>query len=143
MSALRRYLPPLVSGILFGAGLTVGGMVDPVRVRGFLDLTGAWDPTLAFVMGGALIVMGLAWKLQGGMKHPIFAEKFSLPDRQDIDARLVGGAALFGIGWGLAGICPGPALASLALVPLKILPFIGAMLLGMLLFRITLDRPKG
>ncbi len=143
MSALRRYLPPLVSGILFGAGLTIGGMVDPVRVRGFLDLTGAWDPTLAFVMGGALIVMGLAWKLQGGMKHPIFAEKFSLPDRQDIDARLVGGAALFGIGWGLAGICPGPALASLALVPLKILPFIGAMLLGMLLFRITLDRPKG
>ena len=143
MSALRRYLPPLVSGILFGAGLTVGGMVDPVRVRGFLDLTGAWDPTLAFVMGGALIVMGLAWKLQGGMKHPIFAEKFSLPDRQDIDARLVGGAALFGIGWGLAGICPGPALASLALVPLKILPFLGAMLLGMLLFRITLDRPKG
>lgn len=143
MSALRRYLPPLASGILFGAGLTVGGMVDPVRVRGFLDLTGAWDPTLAFVMGGALIVMAIAWKLQGGMKHPIFAEKFSLPDRQDIDARLVGGAALFGIGWGLAGICPGPALASLALVPLKILPFIGAMLLGMLLFRITLDRPKG
>lgn len=143
MSALRRYLPPLASGILFGAGLTVGGMVDPVRVRGFLDLTGAWDPTLAFVMGGALIVMAIAWKLQGGMKHPIFAEKFSLPDRQDIDARLVGGAALFGIGWGLAGICPGPALASLALVPLKIFPFIGAMLLGMLLFRITLDRPKG
>lgn len=143
MSALRRYLPPLASGILFGAGLTVGGMVDPVRVRGFLDLTGAWDPTLAFVMGGALIVMAIAWKLQGGMKHPIFAEKFSLPDRQDVDARLVGGAALFGIGWGLAGICPGPALASLALVPLKILPFIGAMLLGMLLFRITLDRPKG
>ena len=143
MSALRRYLPPLVSGILFGAGLTVGGMVDPVRVRGFLDLTGTWDPTLAFVMGGALIVMTIAWKLQGGMKHPIFAEKFSLPDRQDVDAHLVGGAALFGIGWGLAGICPGPALASLALVPLKILPFIGAMLLGMLLFRITLDRPKG
>lgn len=143
MSALRRYLPPLASGILFGTGLTVGGMVDPVRVRGFLDLTGTWDPTLAFVMGGALIVMTIAWKLQGGMKHPIFAEKFSLPDRQDVDAHLVGGAALFGIGWGLAGICPGPALASLALVPLKILPFIGAMLLGMLLFRITLDRPKG
>lgn len=143
MSALRRYVPPLASGILFGAGLTVGGMVDPVRVRGFLDLTGRWDPTLAFVMGGALIVMAMAWKLQGGMKHPIFAEKFSLPDRQDVDARLVGGAALFGIGWGLAGICPGPALASIALVPLKIAPFIGAMLLGMLLFRITLDRPKG
>ena len=143
MSALRRYVPPLASGILFGTGLTVGGMVDPVRVRGFLDLTGTWDPTLAFVMGGALIVMTIAWKLQGGMKHPIFAEKFSLPDRQDVDAHLVGGAALFGIGWGLAGICPGPALASLALVPLKILPFIGAMLLGMLLFRITLDRPKG
>ena len=137
MSALRRYLPPLASGILFGAGLTVGGMVDPVRVRGFLDLTGAWDPTLAFVMGGALIVMAIAWKLQGGMKHPIFAEKVSLPDRQDIDARLVGGAALFGIGWGLSGLCPGPAIAGLAIAPSQAGIAVAAMIAGMVLHRLT------
>ncbi len=143
MNTVRKYGPPLVSGALFGAGLTVGGMVDPQRVRGFLDLTGRWDPTLIFVMGGALVVMAIAWKLRGRMESPLFAETFSLPDRQDLDARLIGGAALFGVGWGLAGICPGPAFASIALAPVQIAPFLGAMILGMLLFRVTLDRPKG
>lgn len=143
MSALRRILPPLLSGLLFGAGLTVGGMTDPVRVRQFLDVTGAWDPTLAFVMGGALLVMAAAWALQKRMARPLFAPSFSLPERRDVDARLIGGAVLFGVGWGIAGICPGPALASLALAPLAIMPFIGAMLLGMVVARFTLDRPKG
>lgn len=143
MSAARRLVPPLVSGTLFGAGLTVGGMVDPQRVRRFLDIFGEWDPTLAFVMGGAVVVMAIAWRLQRGMTHPVFAEKWSLPDRSDLDARLVAGAAIFGIGWGIAGICPGPALASLALVPAKVLPFIIAMIAGMALHRVTLDRTKG
>ncbi|MEP7316044.1 MAG: DUF6691 family protein [Sphingomicrobium sp.] len=142
MSALRRLLPPLASGTLFGAGLTVGGMVDPARVRGFLDLFGNWDPTLAFVMGGALVVMAIAWRFQARMRQPLFAERFSLPERQDLDGKLIGGAILFGIGWGLAGICPGPAIASLALVPAKVFPFIIAMVAGMALHRVTLDRKE-
>jgi uncharacterized membrane protein YedE/YeeE len=132
-----------MSGLLFGAGLTVGGMVDPIRVRGFLDVTGDWDPTLAFVMGGAVIVMAIAWLIQRRMDRPVFAEKFSLPERQDLDPALIGGAALFGIGWGIAGICPGPAVASLALVPAKVLPFVLAMVVGMAIHHFTLDRPKG
>lgn len=140
---IRRYLPPLGSGILFGAGLTLSGMVDPVRVRGFLDLFGNWDPTLVFVMGGALAVMAVAWALQRRMTHPLFAEKFSLPDRTDLDPRLIGGAALFGIGWGIAGICPGPAIASLALVPGKVLPFVAAMIAGMAVHHVMTGRAKG
>ncbi|WP_037502844.1 DUF6691 family protein [Sphingomonas jaspsi] len=143
MSALRRLLPPLVSGTLFGAGLTVGGMVNPQRVRHFLDLFGDWDPTLAFVMGGALIVMAFAWRIQRGMGRPVFAETWSLPDRTDLDGKLIAGAILFGIGWGIAGICPGPAVASLALVPAKVLPFIAAMIAGMALHYLTIERTKG
>lgn len=140
MSLARRLLPPLVSGLLFGAGLTISGMTDPRRVRGFLDLFGDWDPTLAFVMGGALIVMALAWRLRARMARPVFGEKFSLPDRTDLDARLIIGSALFGIGWGIAGLCPGPAVASLALAPMTVLPFVVAMLAGMGLHRLTQGR---
>lgn len=129
----RKILPPLVSGALFGAGLTVSGMTDPVRVRGFLDVFGSWDPTLAFVMGGAVIVMAVAWRFRRTMTVPIFAEKFSLPDRTDLDRSLIAGSVLFGIGWGIAGLCPGPAIATLALSPLTVLPFVVAMLAGMLL----------
>lgn len=143
MSAIRRLVPPLVSGALFGAGLTVGGMVDPQRVRHFLDIFGAWDPTLAFVMGGAVVVMATAWRFQRKMAHPVFAERWSLPDRSDLDARLIIGSTIFGVGWGVAGICPGPAVASLALVPAKVLPFVLAMVAGMALHRVTLDRMKG
>jgi uncharacterized membrane protein YedE/YeeE len=131
MSLARKLLPPLVSGTLFGAGLTISGMTDPARVRGFLDLFGAWDPTLVFVMGGAVLVMAVAWRIRNRMVAPIFAERFSLPDRTDLDARLITGSILFGIGWGIAGLCPGPAVASLALSPLSALPFVLAMLAGM------------
>ena len=140
MSAVRRLLPPLVSGLIFGAGLTIGGMTDPARVRGFLDIFGNWDPTLAFVMGGALIVMVFAWRLQRRMKRPVFGESFSLPDRQDLEPRLIIGAVLFGVGWGIAGICPGPAVASLALVPAQVLPFLLAMIAGMASYRILFER---
>jgi hypothetical protein len=114
---MRQSLLSLVSGTLFGAGLAVSGMADPQRVRGFLDLFGAWDPTLAFVMGGALIPMAIAWRIQRRMPSPMAAERFTLPTVRDLDPRLIGGAALVGIGWGVAGLCPGPALASLALAP--------------------------
>ena len=136
MSAARRLVPALAAGLLFGAGLTISGMTDPQRVRGFLDLFGRWDPTLAFVMGGAVMVMAVAWRLRSRMGHPLFAEKFVLPGRSDLDARLILGSALFGIGWGLAGLCPGPAIASLALAPGAVLPFVAAMLAGMAIHRL-------
>jgi len=136
MSAARNILPPLASGILFGIGLTVSGMTDPERVRGFLDIFGKWDPTLVFVMGGAVIVMAIAWRIRARMNKPVFGEKFSLPDRTDLDTRLILGSALFGIGWGLAGLCPGPAVASLALSPIQVAPFVIAMLAGMLIQRL-------
>lgn len=136
MSLVRKLLPPVISGTLFGAGLTLSGMTDPARVRGFLDVFGQWDPTLAFVMGGAVIVMAIAWRIQSRMKRPLFSEKFSLPDRRDFDARLIAGSALFGVGWGIAGLCPGPAVASLSLSPLSVLPFLAAMLAGMALHNI-------
>ena len=133
---IRRVLPPLVSGVLFGAGLALGGMTDPARVRGFLDLFGAWDPTLAFVMGGAVLVMAIAWRLVPRMAHPLFAEKFALPTRTDLDSRLIGGAVLFGVGWGIAGLCPGPGVAALAIAPGSAVTFILAMLAGMGLVRL-------
>lgn len=134
---MRTILVPLVSGTIFGAGLTVGGMTDPARVRGFLDLFGAWDPTLAFVMGGAVLVMAAAWAIQRRMARPMFEPSFSLPDRTDITPRLVGGSALFGIGWGIAGLCPGPGLAALAIAPAPAAIFVIAMLAGMALVRLT------
>jgi uncharacterized membrane protein YedE/YeeE len=142
MSFARKLLPPLVSGTLFGAGLTISGMTDPQRVRGFLDVFGAWDPTLVFVMGGAVLVMAVAWRIRNRMGSPIFAERFSLPDRNDLDVRLIFGSILFGIGWGIAGLCPGPAVASLALSPLSVLPFVLAMLAGMAAQQFTNLMPR-
>jgi uncharacterized membrane protein YedE/YeeE len=128
---MRQIVLALLAGTLFGAGLAVSGMADPVRVRGFLDLFGAWDPTLAFVMGGAILPMVIAWRVQARMATPMAAPGFSLPTRRDLDPRLIGGAALFGIGWGVAGLCPGPALAGLAIAPLPAAIFVAAMLVGM------------
>ena len=135
MSIAARSLP-LVSGTLFGAGLAVSGMTDPQRVQGFLDIFGQWDPTLAFVMAGAVAVMALAWRMQRQMAKPLLEKKFSLPDRRELDGRLIAGSALFGVGWGLAGLCPGPAIASLALAPAALLPFVIAMLAGMAAYRL-------
>jgi len=129
-------LVSLVVGVLFGAGLTIGGMTNPARVRGFLDLFGNWDPTLAFVMGGALLVMGIAWRIQPRLVRPLFAEKFALPSRKDIDLKLILGAALFGIGWGIAGLCPGPGIAALAIAPGSAVIFVAAMAVGMTIARI-------
>jgi len=136
---IRQILPPLASGTLFGAGLALGGMTDPARVRGFLDLFGAWDPTLAFVMGGAVIVMAIAWRFQKGMAQPIFADAFALPDRTDLTPRLVGGSALFGIGWGVAGLCPGPGVTALVIEPIAAATFVVAMLAGMWLTSLLTD----
>jgi hypothetical protein len=133
----REIFIALAAGTIFGAGLALGGMTDPARVRGFLDLFGAWDPTLAFVMGGAVLVMALAWALQRRMLRPFFTDSFALPDLSDLTPRLIGGSALFGIGWGIAGLCPGPGFAVLAIEPVSAAIFIAAMLFGMLVVRIV------
>lgn len=134
---MRQLLVALVSGTIFGAGLALGGMTDPERVRGFLDLFGAWDPTLAFVMGGAVLVMASAWLVQRRMLRPLFAGGFALPDRSDLTPRLIGGSALFGIGWGIAGLCPGPGFAALVIEPASAAIFVAALLAGMLIVRMT------
>jgi uncharacterized membrane protein YedE/YeeE len=133
---MNRIVIPAVSGTIFGAGLTLGGMTDPARVRGFLDLFGDWDPTLAFVMGGAVMVMVVAWIVQRRMVRPVFAEGFSLPTSKDLTPKLIGGAALFGIGWGIAGLCPGPGFAALVIEPASAAIFVVAMLAGMALMRL-------
>jgi uncharacterized protein len=122
----------LLAGIIFGAGLTLSDMVNPARVLNFLDLAGHWDPTLMFVMAGGLAVTTLGYKLVFGRGAPLFDTKFHLPIRQQIDLPLVSGSALFGVGWGLAGICPGPAFADLMTLEPKVLLFVAAMLVGML-----------
>ena len=128
----------LVAGVLFGTGLALSGMLDPVRVLGFLDVAGAWDSSLAFVLGGAVTVSAAGTALAQRMKTPVLAGSFDLPTGRRIDARLVLGSALFGIGWGLAGFCPGPAVAALSMLMPKALAFVAAMLAGMWLYRITM-----
>lgn len=127
------------AGLIFAAGLTLGGMMDPRKVQGFLDIGalfgwggGKWDPSLAFVMGGALVVSLFSFGTVKSHHVPWFSTRFELPTRRDIDAKLVVGAILFGVGWGIAGYCPGPALASLFTGGTDILWFLGAMLPGML-----------
>jgi hypothetical protein len=132
----------LVVGVLFGLGLAISGMLNPTKVLGFLDLAGAWDPTLAVVMAAGLGVNALAYRLTMRRAKPVLAAAFQVPTRKDIDLRLVLGSAIFGVGWGIAGICPGPALASLGagawsgsgLLEPGILVFVAAMLAGMGLF---------
>jgi uncharacterized protein len=136
-------LVSLVAGLFFGAGLAVSGMIDPERVRGFLDLFGDWDPTLAFVMGGAMIPMAIAWWIRSRMPSPWVAAEFNLPETRRIDHKLATGAVLFGIGWGISGLCPGPALADLAIAPLPALVFVAAMIAGMGIHRATAPKANG
>lgn len=126
-----RAIITLLSGALFGAGLVVSGMTDPAKVRGFLDLFGAWDPTLVFVMGGAVVVMAVAWRLAARLDRAATGDPMPGPPPARLDARLFVGSMLFGLGWGLAGYCPGPAAASLLTGGIGILVFVAAMLAGM------------
>lgn len=122
-------------GLLFSFGLIISGMINPAKVLGFLDLFGDWDASLAFVMGGAVVVTTIGYKLLGSRAKPLFSPTFSIPTRADIDAKLIAGPALFGIGWGLVGLCPGPAFAAFSSSPKAVLAFFFAMLLGMFLAR--------
>lgn len=121
----------LLIGLLFGVGLVISGMANPAKVLNFLDLFGTWDPSLAFVMGGAVVVAFLGFRLALGRGRPVFDTVFHLPTKQDIDRPLVLGAALFGIGWGLGGFCPGPAFVALGLGAPGTYVFVPAMLVGM------------
>lgn len=138
-------LTALLSGLLFGLGLTVSGMVNPTKVLGFLDFAGYWDPSLALVMVSAIPVAALGFAVGRGRQAPLYAPAFSGPTKSRVDAQLVSGAVLFGIGWGLAGFCPGPALASLGFGGWRVLVFVAAMLAGMTVFsvlnRLVVTRP--
>jgi uncharacterized membrane protein YedE/YeeE len=127
-----RKLIALLAGMIFGLGMVVSDMINPARVLGFLDLFGgAWDPTLAFVMGGAVVVMAAAWLLAGTRQTPVFGGDMPGAASSIIDRKLIGGAAIFGLGWGLVGLCPGPALAGMLVGGLPVLIFIAAMIFGM------------
>lgn len=118
----------LIAGLIFGAGLVIGGMTSPNKVRGFLDFTGDWDPTLVFVMGGAVLVHLWAYRLVKSWDRPLLAPMFQVPSRKDLDAKLVLGAAIFGMGWGVGGYCPGPAVTSLPSGGLSVVAFVLAMM---------------
>ncbi len=129
-----------IAGAIFGAGLTVSQMVNPSKVIAFLDVTGNWDPSLAFVMGSALIVTFIGYRLVLKGKTPLFADKFRLPTSKDIDPPLILGAALFGIGWGLSGLCPGPALASISFAGANAFIFVVTMIATIVAYRLARAR---
>ena len=132
----------LISGLLFGAGVTISGMVNPMKILNFLDIFGPWDATLIFVMGAGLLVTILGYQIIFKRKAPLFATSFRLPTSQDIDAKLLGGAALFGLGWGLSGFCPGPAIASLVFGRTESITFVIAMAVGMIVTKQIQNRMR-
>lgn len=139
---MRIPIASLVTGTLFGAGLAFSDMINPARVLAFLDLAGDWDPSLAFVMGGAIIPMVLAYAISRRMRTPLFDKSFFIPENRVLDRRLLLGAALFGIGWGLVGFCPGPAIAGLVMGAWQPWLFVAAMLGGMFIHRIAASSLK-
>jgi len=132
---VTRTLVGLAIGLLFGAGLALSDMTNPAKVQNFLDVFGSWDPSLAFVMGGALAVSALGYQVARRRDAPWLAPRFQLPDPKDVDLPLLLGAGLFGVGWGLGGFCPGPALAGLLQGSAGVLVFVAAMLVGVALHR--------
>ena len=129
-ASAKQLLAALAAGAVFGLGLAVSDMVNPARVVGFLDVAGRWDPTLLFVMAGALAVAIPAFRWVLKRPQPLFARGFSLPTKTDLGPRLIAGAAIFGVGWGLAGLCPGPAVTDLVTLSAPIAAFLVAMLAG-------------
>lgn len=120
----------LTSGLIFGFGLAVSSMINPAKIVGFLDITGNWDPSLAFVMGGAVFVTALTFRLILKRPKPIFTDIFELPSKVSLDGKLITGAAIFGIGWAMSGLCPGPAISSIGFLDEKLLIFVCTLLIG-------------
>ena len=131
-----RYISTDIIGLIFGLGISLSGMSNPAKVINFFDVAGSWDPSLAFVMGGALLVTFIGYRLVlPRPSGPIFEGKFVLPTATKLDARLLGGSALFGVGWGIAGFCPGGALPAIGTGRLEVLAFVAAMLVGIFVAR--------
>ena len=128
-----RVVMALVAGAVFGVGMSLSGMANPARVLGFFDVAGAWDPTLAFVMGGAMVPMLVAWRLRARMERSVLGAELPGPASRTIDAKLIGGSALFGVGWGIVGLCPGAVVPALAFGGWPVALFLAAMLAGMLI----------
>lgn len=142
MTTLKNVVAALLVGLLFGAGLAISGMTQPQKVIGFLDVFGHWDPSLLFVMGGAIGVHAIAYRLVRRQQSPLFDTRWHIPARRDITSSLVIGSLLFGMGWGLGGFCPGPAVTSLLSGHAEPIVFVIAMLLGMALYRYTRKRTQ-
>ena len=138
---MRNLVPGLIVGIIFGAGLLLSDMVNPARVQAILDIAGAWDPTLAFVMGSALVPAAIAYLIRRRMARPLLGDAFRIPESRTLDRPLLLGATLFGIGWGLVGFCPGPAIAGLVLGAWQPWLFVAAMLAGMALHSLLAASP--
>lgn len=139
---MQHRIAEFLIGLLFGTGLILSGMTDPAKVIGFLDLAGAWDPSLALVMGGAVLVAVFAFAIARRRTTAFLGGTMHLPSSRDIDRRLVFGGLIFGAGWGLAGFCPGPAIVSLGAGQPKAVVFVAAMLIGMVIFELTQGRSR-
>ncbi|MDJ0708304.1 MAG: YeeE/YedE family protein [Leptolyngbyaceae cyanobacterium MO_188.B28] len=139
---MKQNLVALIAGVLFGLGLGLSQMIDRDRVLGFLDVAGIWDPTLLFVLGGAVIVTVIAFRFVLRLSHPLVTEKFHLPTQKNIDMRLVIGSAIFGVGWGIAGYCPGPGVTALVLGIWNPVLFVIALILGSLSYKRYSTRSK-
>ena len=135
-----RLIAALMCGLIFSVGLAVSGMLNPAKVNGFLDIFGLWDPSLAFVMAGGILVNMVGLRLVFKRSSPLLSDGFNLPIARAIDKPLIIGSLIFGVGWGLAGLCPGPVIASLGLNPTGMLPFLGVMIGGMLAGRFIMRR---
>jgi hypothetical protein len=135
---VKRAIVAFSCGLVFGAGLIISQMSNPAKVIGFLDITGNWDPSLALVMAGAVAVFGVLYRLALRQGTPLLAPRFMLPEKDSLDAPLMVGALIFGVGWGLGGFCPGPAIVSAAFGDTRVWAFVAAMIGGMLVYRIGL-----
>ena len=133
---MRKLLFSALTGAIFGLGIAISGMANPAKVLNFFDIAGSWDPSLIFVMAGALLTTALGYRLVfGARKTPVFDSKFHLPINKAIDARLLTGSATFGIGWGIAGFCPGGAIPALGFGGVTVIAFVGAMMIGIVMAR--------
>ena len=132
-----RLLSAFIVGLIFGTGIAISGMINPAKVLNFFDIAGTWDPSLIFVMGGALVTTFIGYRLVLRRDAPVIEETFQLPTARDIDARLVGGSAVFGIGWGIAGFCPGAAVPALGSGKVEVVGFVAALLVGLWVARLV------